>query len=269
MIEMKNFRLLSTTAYDNSTGWKLDADGKIEMKDGNPVYINASGQEMTIAQDTITRLNSEAKTHREAKEAAIASLKAFEGLDADKARKAIETVEKLDAKQLIDAGKVDELKQQITTQFTTQVAEKDKAYADLQSKYDSTLINNVFAGSEFIRNNIAVPRDMFEATFRSNFRIEDGQITVYGKDGNRLLSKSKAGEYATAEEAFQLLVESHPQKDVILKADVGNGSGSNGNGGNRPNTNATVKRADFEKLPALKQAEISGKVRAGEMQLTD
>jgi hypothetical protein len=268
-MKKKIFNLLTRTVYDNSTGWKLDADGHIVLKDGNPVYLNSSGQELSIAPDTITRLNSEAKTHREAKENAVNALKAFEGLDALQARKAIETVTKLDAKQLIDAGKVDELKHQITSQFTTQITEKEKAYAELQSKYDSILINNIFAGSEFLRNNIAVPRDMLEATFRNNFKVEDGQVHGYGKDGNRLLSKSKHGEYATAEEALQLLVEAHPQKDIIMKADLGSGSGSGGNGGNRVNNNVVMKRADFDKLPPVSQAEIAGKLRTGEMQLTD
>ena len=29
--------LLLVAASDNKPGWKLDADGKIEMKDGNPI----------------------------------------------------------------------------------------------------------------------------------------------------------------------------------------------------------------------------------------
>lgn len=266
---MKKLKLLSTTAYDNSPGWKLDAEGHIVIKDGNPVYLNAAGQEMTIAQDTITRLNGEAKAHRQAKEDAEKALKAFEGIDVEVARKSIEIASKLDAKQLIDAGKVDELKQQITSQFTIQMAEKDKAYGDLQSKYDSMHINNVFAGSEFVRNNLAVPRDMFEASFRSNFKVENGQVSAYDKVGNRLMSKTRVGEYADAEEALQLLVDAHPQKDVILKADVGSGSGNGGNGGNGGNATRVIKRSDFEKLSPVKQAEVSGKVRAGEMKLTD
>lgn len=269
MIDMKKLKLLSTTAYDNSTGWKLDGDGHIEMKDGNPVFLNAGGQEMTVQGDTISKLNNEAKTHREAKETALTSLKVFEGLDVDKARKAIETVSKLDAKTLVDSGKVDELKAQITTQFQTQIAEKDKAFNDLNTKFDAQQIDSVFSGSEFVRNNIAVPIDMFQDSFRKHFKVEDGKVTAYGKDGNRLMSKERVGEYATAEEALQLLVDSHSQKDVILKADVGNGSGSGGDGGNRPANNTVIKRADFDKLSPFQQSETSAKVKKGEMELTD
>jgi len=260
--------LLATTVFNNSNGWKLDADGKIEMKDGNPVYVDSSGRELTVDQTTISRLNGESKTHREAKEAAEAKLKAFEGIDPEIARKALETVGKLDAKKLIDAGEVDKVRQEISGQFTTQLNEKDTALKDLQGRLDAMHINGVFANSEFLRESVAVPRDMFEATFRNSFKVEDGQVHAYDKAGNRLMSKTKAGEYATPEEALQILVEAHPQKDVILKSNYGQGSGSGGGGGNRGGSR-NMKRGDFERLPPNQQAEVSKKVHAGEMTLTD
>lgn len=256
-------------AYNNGTpGWKLDEEGKVVLKDGNPVYIQADGRETTVGGDTISNLNKESKQHREAKEAAEAKLKAFEGIDPEIARKAVETVGKIDAKKLIDAGEVDKVRDQIKNEFTKTLEEKDKALGGLQSRIDNMLVGGVFAGSEFVRDSIAVPRDMFEASFRQNFKVEDGKIVAYGKDGNRLLSKSRAGEYADPEEALQILVEAHPQKDVILKAATGNGTGNNGGGGNR-GTGRVIKRADFEKLPHGQRAEVSAKVGKGEMQLTD
>ncbi len=67
--------LLLVTAYDNKTAWKLDADGKLELKDGNPVFVDSAGKELVIDQNTISRLNGEARGHREGKEAAEAKLK--------------------------------------------------------------------------------------------------------------------------------------------------------------------------------------------------
>lgn len=250
------------------TNWKLDENGNIVMKDGNPVYVNTNGDEQSVAVDTISRLNNEAKTHREAKEAALEKLKAFEGLDAVKAREALETVSKLDANKLIDAGKVDEVKSQITAQLQGQIDEKSKALTELQTKYDNMIVNNLFANSEFIRNNVAVPRDMFEAKFRNNFKVENGQVVVYGNDGNRLYSKERAGEYATPEEGLRILAEAHPNRDTILRANTGSGTGSNGaagaSGGSR-----YMKRSDFEKLSPSQQLEYAQKMRNGEITLTD
>lgn len=248
--------------------WKLDENGNIALRDGNPVYVDNNGVEKTVAVDTIARLNNEAKEHRIAKEDALEKLKAFEGIDAEKARIALETVSKLDESKLIDAGKVDELKAQITTQFQSQISEKDKAFTELQNKYDTMVINNVFANSDFIRDNVAVPRDLFEAKFRNNFRVEKGEVVVYGNDGNRLYSKDKAGEYATAEEGLRILAESHPNRDVILRANVGNGSGSDGAGGGSGGSRY-MKRSDFEKLAPAKQAELASKMAKGEIKLTD
>lgn len=250
------------------SNWKLDENGNIVMRDGNPVYVNTNGDEQSVAVDTISRLNNEAKTHREAKEAALEKLKAFEGLDATKAREALEMVAKLDANKLIDAGKVDEVKSQITAQLQGQIDEKTKALTDLQAKYDNMIVNNLFANSEFIRNNVAVPRDMFEAKFRGNFKVENGQVVVYGNDGNRLYSKERAGEYATPEEGLRILAEAHPNRDTILKANTGTGTGSNGASGGSGGSRY-MKRSDFEKLSPAKQVEYAQKMRNGEITLTD
>ena len=248
--------------------WKLDENNNIVLKDGNPVYVDANGLEKTVAVDTIAKLNNEAKEHRIAKEEAQAKLKAFEGIDAEKARAALETVAKLDANKLIDTGEVDKLKAQITQQFQNQLTDKDNAFNELKSKFDNMIIDNAFSNSDFIRNNVAVPVDMFEAKFRNNFKVENGEVIPYGYDGSRLMSKERGGEYATVEEAMQLLAESHPQKDVILKANVGTGSGA-GNGGGAVGGGRYMKRSEFEKLSPVQKAEYASKMRKGEIQLTD
>jgi len=51
-------------------GWKKDADGHLELKDGNPIYLDANDKEMTVEHGTIARINGEAKSHRERAEAA-------------------------------------------------------------------------------------------------------------------------------------------------------------------------------------------------------
>lgn len=267
IVKQTMLKLLSAVAFANP-GWKLDADGKIEMKDGNPVWVDANGGEATMNGDTINRLNGEARKLRERAEAAETSLRSFEGLDPAKAKEALDKLKDIDTSKLIDTGKLEEVKKQISGEYEAKIAEKDKALNSLQSSFDSERINNLFAGSEFIRERIAVPRDMFEATFRNNFKIEDGKITAYGRDGNRLMSKKSVGDYADASEAIELLVEAHPQKDVILRADGGSGSGSNGNGGGRGN-GRVVKRGDFDKMPPAQQADLATKARTGEVQIVD
>lgn len=260
--------LLTAVAFDNAGGWKTDEDGKIEMKDGNPIFVDSSGAEKTVGGDTITKLNGEAKSHREAKEAAETKLKTFEGIDPDKARDAIEMVGKLDAKTLIDAGEVDKVRDEMKGQFTEQLGEKDGKIAELQAKNNDMVIDHIFNSSEFVRENINVPQDMFQDSFRKNFKVEDGQVKVYGKDGNQIMSKEKAGEYASPEEALTILVDSHPQKDVILKASSEKGSGGSSSGGTRGGQRS-VSRTELDKMTPAEQAEIAGKAATGEINITD
>lgn len=244
--------------------WKINEEGHIELKDGNPIYVAKDGSESTIGVDTISRLNNEAKEHREAKQAALEKLKMYEGIDDPvAARKAIETISKLDAKQLIDAGKVDEVKNQITQQFQTQLTEKEKAIQEYENKYNNLVINHVFANSEFVRDGVAVPRDMFEATFRKNFKIEDGKVSAFDKDGNRIYSREKTGEYADPEEALKILVDSHPQKEVILRANLGNGTGNKGGAGGQGQ--GRITRSQFEQLTPAEQTKVSGQILKGEL----
>ena len=269
MKKLKSLLLLTTAfAFDSSSGWKLDEDGKIEMKDGNPIYLDGSGREMSVNGDTISRLNGEAKTHREAKEKAETALQVYEGLDADKAREAIEKLSKIDAKDLIDSGEVDKVKDEITRQFAEKDAEKDARIAELTGKLDSMRVDKVFESSEFVRENIDLPQDMFQAYFRNSFKVEDNEVVAYDKSGNRLMSQKSVGEYAKPDEALQLLVNTHPQKDRILKADDQSGSGGSNSGGMRGGARS-ISRADLEKMNPAQQAEVAGKAGKGEINITD
>jgi hypothetical protein len=186
--------------------------------------------------------------------------------------KAVDTVSKIDAKKLIDAGEVDKVKESIRAEFTGQLDESRKQVEERDSRINSMLIDGVFKGSDFINEKVAMPRDFFEAAMRSNFKVEDGKVVAYDKAGNRLMSKKSPGDYADASEALELLVESHPQKDVILKAPAAGGTGNNGGGGNRTTTapnGSTMKRADFDALDPNSKAAAGQKMTKGELTVID
>lgn len=253
----KVFNMFLTTtmasAFDNNC-WKMDGDKLAVDTNGNPIFINAAGQEQSVQGDTITRLNGEAKTNRERAEKAEQALEPFKGIDPAQATKAIETVKGLDAKTLIDAGKLDEVREQVKAEFGTIIAEKDKVIDGLNGTNHTLMIDKVFDSSEFVRDQLAVPRSMFQAEFKGNFKVEDGKVVAYGRDGNRLLSKANQGDYADANEALRLLVDMHPQKDQIIKAQPAGGAGGGGAGGNRGVNGRTITRAAFNALNPMEQA---------------
>ena len=252
----------------NNAGWKLDENGNIVMQGGNPVWVGPDGREGTVGVDTIGRLNAENKQFRERAEAAEAALKPFEGLDAAAARSALDTVNALGDGGVVDASKLDALKAQLTSQYEAQISELTGKLDGVTNKLNDTVLTAAFNSSKFIADNIAVPSDLFQASFAKNFKVEDGKIIPVDADGKPIYSKKRFSEVADFEEGISILVDGYAHKDRILKAPSGGGSGNNGQGGNRGG-GSVVRRSDFEGMPAGRQAEIAAKMRTGEVQIVD
>lgn len=247
-------------------------DGKTyaEVQEGKPVFVHDDGKEIAFdapgTAATISRLNAEAKGHREAKEAAETKLKAFDGIeDGEAARKALETIQNLDAGKLMEAGKVEELKAGIKKAAEESVAAANKANAEalavekaradkLESSLNSEMIGGRFSRSKFISEKAAIPADMMQARFGDRFKIEEGKVVAYDEAGNKLFSRAKPGEVAEFDEALEIIVGGYAYRDSVLKG-TGGGSGaqpSGGSGGEK-----TMTRAEFDKLdPAAKHKAI-------------
>lgn len=226
---------------------------------GLPVYVHGDGKEIGFdaaqAVGKISALNGEAKSHREAKEAAEANLAKFSGIsDPSKALEALDMMTKIDQKRLIDAGAVDQVKAEITKSFQSQLDEAGQQNKTLQEQLYNEMIGGRFAGSKFISDKMAIPSDFVQARFGQAFKIEDGQVVAYDGSGNKVYSRSKPGEVAGFDEALEFLVEQYPQKDHILKA-----SGNTG-GGSQATQHAvgqkTIKRSAFDSL------DVTGKQSA-------
>ncbi|WP_111884618.1 DUF6651 domain-containing protein [Acinetobacter sp. CFCC 11171] len=241
---------------------KLDENGHVVVQDGKPVYVHDDGKEVafdapqTVA--TITRLNGEAKTHREAKEQFEAQAKAFEGLDPVKVKEALNIVQNLDAKKLVDAGEVDKVKAEITEAlkqtYEPQLQKLTQERDSVQQQLHSELIGGGFARSKFIQDNIAVPVDMIQATFGKNFQIENGKVVAVGTDGQKIYSRTRPGEIADFDEALETLVGGYQHKDSILKGSQAGGAGFQGGDGNKsgPKSLAECKTKE-EKIAYMKQ----------------
>jgi hypothetical protein len=110
---------------------KLNEQGNVVVQDNKPVFDD-NGREVVFDYDatiaTISRLNGEAKGHRERAEAAEEKLKVFDGLEPEAAKKALETIKNLDDKKLIDAGEVERVKQEAKAAFDEQLKAQEKKY---------------------------------------------------------------------------------------------------------------------------------------------
>lgn len=238
---------------------KLDDAGHVVVSDGKPVYVSDDGKEVafdapgTVA--TISRLNGEAKGHREAKEAAEKALKAFEGIEnpAD-ALKAIETMKNLDAKKLIDAGEVDRVKAEISKAYDEKLTAAEKRAEAAATALNKEMIGGSFARSKFIADKIAVPADLIQSQFGSLFTLEDGKIVAKRPDGNPVYSKANPGNPAGFDEALEILIDEYPHKDHILKGTGNSGTGKQPGGGGDGKGDKTLSRSSFVALPPQEQA---------------
>lgn len=267
---MANVALFRPFDPNNKPGWKLNEAGDaVLLKDGNPIYVQADGTEAVIASDTISQRNAEAKANRERAENAEKSLKAFEGLDAAKAREALELVGKLDQKKLIDAGEVDKLKESMRGEFQTIIDTANKERDEAVSARDNLVMDAAFSGSKFITDRLLLPPDITRATFGKNFKLENGKIVAYGSDGNKILSKQKIGEDASFDEAMEHIVSNYPQRDMIMKGGNHGGGGNQGGGGGGTPGKARYSRKDYDTLPPREQARIGSEVGQGKAEIYD
>jgi hypothetical protein len=223
----------------------IEIDGSVyaELQDGMPVYVHEDGREAPFdAPATVAKINErgrEARDHRLAKAAAEDRLKLFDGIDPDKARKALEIARALDEKSLFVKDDVENMRQQYETERTAAVEERDA----IKGRYAEDKLASAFASSPFIQTKMAVPVEMVAAAFGRHFSVDDaGRIIAKGPDGIPIFSKARPGELAEFEEALQVIVDAYPRRDSILK-----GSGSP----------RSMSRAHFQSLSAHDQMRFA------------
>ena len=251
---------------------KLNEQGFAVVQEGKPVYVHDDGKEIpfdapgTVAR--ITALNAEAKGHREAKEAAEAKVKAFEGIDPEAARKAIDTVKNIDDKKLVDAGKVEEVRaaavkvyedrlKAAETAHASKLSESNAALEKVTLQLHNELIGGNFARSKYIADKIAIPLPFLQAAFGPHFKVEEGKIAAYDRAGNRIHSRTRPGDpNVEFDEALEILVDADPNKASILK---GSGSSGGGAGNSAPGAGGgkTVNRAQWGGMSNNQRMEFS------------
>lgn len=249
---------------------KFDDKGAVVVQDGKPVYVMDDGREVahdaaaTVAK--ISQLNGEARTHREAKEAAETKLKAYEGIDdAEAARRALQTVANLSSGELKTAAQVQEITEAANRSAREAVAEatrtgaarekaKDGEIAKLTGQINSLVIGSAFAGSKFVKEKMVIPADIAQKVFGDRFKVDNGKLVPLDKTGNPLFSATNHGDHADIDEALHIMVNEYPNKEMILRASGASGGGSSGGGAARGAGNKTMLRSQFLALPPAEQA---------------
>lgn len=240
---------------------KLDENGNVVLENGLPVYVFPDGTEKpfdaasTVV--TISRLNAEAKAHRIAKEKAEAAVAAFADMDAEAARKALETVANLDAKKLLDAGQVEAVKKSINDAWEGKHKAEVEKSTRLAAQLRQATIGGSFASSKYALDKLSIPADLVEAKFGGFFSLDDnGNISAKDWDGNPVMSRSKPGNPADFDEALEIIVAGYKHKDSITKADQKPGNGAKPGAGGGAAGGKTMKRSDWSQKDPTEQAQF-------------
>lgn len=242
--------------------FKFDANGAIVLQEVNgqkmPVFVHPDGKETAFDGDgtlsTITRLNGEAKGHRERAETAEKSLKGFEGItDPAKAMEALQLVANLDAKKLVDAGEIDKVKTEIGKAFQAQLDTANGNASKLEQQLYAEMIGGSFARSKFALDKLAIPPDLVQAYFGKAFGIEEGKVVAKDANGNKLYSAANPGDLAGFDEALEMLVNQYPGKEHILKGTGASGSGAQGGGGGGGQKTGNFGGTKADRVAAIKQ----------------
>ena len=249
--------------------FKYDEAGNIVLQEVSgkklPVFIGTDGKEAPFDGDstvaTISRLNGEAKSHRERAETAESSLKTFEGItDPAAAIKALATVKNLDDKKLVDAGEVEKVKAEAIKSVEDKYAPTVKELDGLKGQLNDLLIGGAFSGSKFIAEKFAAEGpagvEIARALFANRFKVEDGKLVAYDGAGGKIYSRTRHGEIADADEAIELMVDAYPHKAHILKGSGASGGGAHGGGGGNGGKK-TMTRAQFDTLSPADKAKAA------------
>jgi len=233
---------------------KLDENGNVVVIDEKPVYIDKDEKEVVIdvmqLYSKIQAVNSESAARKrkiqemEEKLVVLADIENPVEWMAN-AKKAVETVQNLSDKKLIDADKVDELKRQIKEAYdikladletvkTTEIANRDKIISDKDGKIYQLMVSSRFASSPFFSGEdsktVLLP-EIAESYFGKHFKVEEtetGELIVAGYIGeDRIPSRNNPGENADFEEAIAEIIDRYPMKDRIFRAGA-SGSGNSG-----------------------------------------
>jgi len=191
-------------------------------------------------------------------------LQAFGDLDPEKAKKAINVVANLDDLDKDKNIEIDRVKAGVAESYKSKIKDIDTVYEQKVSGFQNSLtqkdqvirnllIRGAFDRSEFIKDQTVLTPDIAYDSFGRFFQVEeDGtNVKVFALDrsSEKIFSKANPGEYASPEEAIELIINEYPQKDSILRSH----SGGSGAGGNKDV--GSTKKAKLRALAAMGPAE--------------
>jgi hypothetical protein len=253
--------------------WKLDGETLV-VQDGKPVYVypetagkDFAGKEVPfdadLATNKISALNLENKDWRtkhgdlSTKYAAWSSLTLDDKpVDPEEARTAIQTVRNLKDGKLVEADRVQAVRDEEKRKYDTELAKRDQEITTLKATVDSKDIAHAFALSTFVKKELDLPPDGAIDIFGRYAKKDDKGNLVFEYKGEVIRSKKNFAEPAEIDEALEFIVDNHPNRDRYRRSDGASGSGADPLGGRTSAGGAkTKRRGEFDAMSGAERAK--------------
>lgn len=187
---------------------------------------------------TFGTIRGERDSFKTAAETAAAELALFGKSPEDRkaAAEKLRLAANLDAKKLVEAGKIDELVAERLRAAQEEWGGKEKTLAserdELARTLDEILIEKAFAGSKVLDDYFPT-WSLLAPVFESQLAREGKQLVGYrdAAKKERIYSATKPGELAQGDELLAALLKSHPDHDKWRKGANAQGTGATGNTG--------------------------------------
>lgn len=199
----------------------LDENGNIVVTDGQPTIELDDGSKIAYdaiqARKKISILNHENKNLRTENTGLKETNAAFDGINPEEAKKAIETVANIEK----DGDKVEALKTAMKDQYQRSIDKLTEQNKALKADIHQLKVGDRFETTKVLEKTFLTP-DLAQKLY-GDFYQEDG--TAKDRAGNVILSDKNIGEPAGFDESLKKLFDSDPNKDKYLKSSL-SGTGS-------------------------------------------
>lgn len=240
---------------------KLTDDGKPVFGEGGlPVYIGTDGKEISFdaerAYNKITELNTEARTWREKAEGAQKVVSELGDLSPAEAKKAMQALEALKG----DQKKFDETMNRVKKELNDAWEAKHKALESerdgFKARFESNVMTAAFRSSKVLtKERVVPPVSLLEAQFRNSFKIE-GDKLIGQMNGQPIYSRANPGNVAEFDEALEILIDSHPDRNDIWRASQKPGVGKQTDGKGGTGGDKVATRDQYEKWNPQEKANF-------------
>ena len=181
----------------------------------------------------VMKLKEKAKAEEEARKRLEEQ---YKGIDLEAAKDALKKAEEAENKELERKGEYERLlaKQKeradaLIEAERTRAKELEEKLANAARAVDELSLGNAFANSKFIQEKLALTPNKTKALYANHFEIEDGKLIAYDKPkgaADRTPLINATGNPLSFDDAIAEIINSDPDKEYLLRADVKAGAGS-------------------------------------------